>query len=149
VNKTLSDLHTPRCFVLRFWEVVNSTTGKKVPPAHAKQVFGRLIRLRSRSRFCTPQKYLCMGPGHSQNLGNGLWVESVLIVSRTVSHCTGSCRRTYVEYTLGMSVCQQGRNSENCSRPVGSLQVKVGSMTCLVEATSIGVCERVNNKCES
>jgi hypothetical protein len=28
----------------------------------------------------------------------------------------------------------------NCSRPVGSLQaVKVGSMTCLVEATSIGV----------
>ncbi len=27
-----------------------------------------------------------------------------------------------------------------CSRPVGSLQVvKVGSMTCLVEATSIGV----------
>jgi hypothetical protein len=37
-----------------------------------------------------------------------------------------------------------------CSRPVGSLQaVKVGSMTCLVEATSIGVCERVNNECES
>ncbi len=32
----------------------------------------------------------------------------------------------------------------NCSRPVGSLQaVKVGSMTCLVEATSIGVVERV------
>jgi hypothetical protein len=35
-----------------------------------------------------------------------------------------------------------------CSRPVGSLQaVKVGSMTCLVEATSICVCGRVNNEC--
>ncbi len=42
--------------------------------------------------------YLFMGPGHSQNFGNGLWVESVLIVSRTVSRCTGSCRCTYVEY---------------------------------------------------
>jgi hypothetical protein len=40
--------------------------------------------------------YLFMGPGHSQNFGNGLWVESVLIVSRMVSHCTGSCRHTYV-----------------------------------------------------
>jgi hypothetical protein len=39
---------------------------------------------------------------------------------------------------------------QGCSRPVGSLQaVKVGSTTCLVEATSIGVCERVNNECES
>jgi hypothetical protein len=57
--------------------------------------------------------YLFMGPGHSQNFGNGLWVESVVIVSRTVSHCTGSCRRTYVEYIVGMSVHQQDRNSEN------------------------------------
>ncbi len=36
--------------------------------------------------------------GHSQNFGNGLWVESVLIVSRMVSHCTGSYVDTYVEY---------------------------------------------------
>jgi hypothetical protein len=50
---------------------------------------------------------------HSRNFGNGLWVESVLIVSRTVSHCTGSCRCTYIEYTVVMSVCQQGRNSEH------------------------------------
>ncbi len=36
-----------------------------------------------------------------------------------------------------------------CSRLVGSLQaVKVGSMTCLVEATSICVCGRVNYECE-
>ncbi len=53
------------------------------------------------------------GPGHSQNFGNGLWVESVLIISRSVSHCSGSCRGTYVEYTVGISVRQQGRNSEN------------------------------------
>ncbi len=58
-------------------------------------------------------QYLFMGPGHSQNFGNGLWVESVLNVSRVVSHCTGSCSRTYVEYTVGMSVRQQGRNSQN------------------------------------
>jgi hypothetical protein len=58
-----------------------------------------------------PIWYLFMGPGHSQNFGNGLWVESALIVSRTVSHCIGSYKRTYVEYTVGMSVRQQGRNS--------------------------------------
>ncbi len=57
--------------------------------------------------FCSDPSsvYLFMGPGHSQNFGNGLRVESVLIVSRMVSHCTGSCSRTYVEYTVGMSVC--------------------------------------------
>jgi hypothetical protein len=40
-----------------------------------------------------------MGPGHSQYFGNGLWVESVLIVSRMVSHCTGS-----VTARIGFSV---------------------------------------------
>jgi hypothetical protein len=53
-----------------------------------------------------------MGPGHSQNFGNVLWVGSERNVSRTVSHCAGSCRHMYLEYTMGMSVCQQGRNSK-------------------------------------
>jgi hypothetical protein len=52
--------------------------------------------------------------GCCQNFGYGLFVELVVIVSRTVSHCNGSCRRMYVEDTMGiMSIRQQGRNSKN------------------------------------
>jgi hypothetical protein len=57
--------------------------------------------------------YLFIGWGPCKVFGYGLRVELVVIVSCTISHCTGPYRFTYVEYTVGMSVCQQGRNSEN------------------------------------
>ncbi len=74
-----------------------------------------------------------MGPGHSQNFGNGLWIELVLIVSRMVSHCTGSCRRTYVEYTVGMSVSQLGAtNARGVGREWrGNLRVGCMSKLCV------------------
>jgi hypothetical protein len=48
-------------------------------------------------------------------LKTSLWTRTYgpIIVSRKVSHCTGYCRRTCIEYTVGMFVRQQSRNSKN------------------------------------
>jgi hypothetical protein len=61
----------------------------------------------------SPRSYLFIGWGRCQIFGYGLWVEKVVIITRMVSHCTGSYARAHIECTVGMSVCRQGGNSKN------------------------------------
>ncbi len=70
-------------------------------------------KARENNRSIIIPTYLFIGWGHCQIFGYGLWVEQVVIVSHMLSHCTGSYGHTYVECTLGMSICRQGGNSKN------------------------------------